>query len=51
MLSLYAQKLLAWFGIYKISSADYKAHLAQHPNVQQRGIFVDALDELYTNGY
>lgn len=51
MLSLYAQKLLAWFGIYKISSADYKAHLAKHPKAQQRGLFVDALDELYTNGY
>lgn len=50
-MSTYTEKLLAWFGIYKITAADYKAHLARHPKVQQRGLFVEALDELYSGGY
>lgn len=50
-LSKNATKLLAWFGIYKISAADYQAHLATHPKAQRHGAFVDALAELYAYGY
>jgi hypothetical protein len=48
-MTLYAQKLLAWFGIYKITATQYDAGLP--PKAQRRGLFVDALEELVTYGY
>lgn len=46
MLSLFAEKLLAWFRIYKITPTIYEQRLATHPKAQRRGIFASALDEL-----
>lgn len=46
MLSTYAQKLLAWFGIYQINPTEYEVQLASHPKAQRRGIFASALTEL-----
>lgn len=45
-LSFYSQKLLNWFTLYKITPTAYNAHLSEHPKVQKKGVFVDALQEL-----
>lgn len=50
-LSRNAEKLLAWFGLYKISATDYEAQLATHPKAQRHGAFVAALAELVENYY
>jgi hypothetical protein len=51
-LSKNAQKLLAWFGLYKTTATDYKIGLdTKYPKAQRRGAFVAALDELYAGGY
>lgn len=46
MLSTYAQKLLAWFGIYQVTPTEYSNRLDTLPKVQRRGVFVSALSEL-----
>lgn len=49
MLSLHAQKLLAWFGIYKITPTEYNYNLSyKYPKAQRRGVFASALAELVT---
>ena len=45
-LSLAAEKLLAWFGLYRITPSEYYYHLYYHPKAQQRGLFASAFDEL-----
>jgi len=45
-LSLAAEKLLAWFGLYKLTPGEYYTILEGSPKAQQRGLFVDAFDEL-----
>lgn len=51
MLSLYAQKLLAWFGLYKISAAEYYAHLNNYGIEPHGEPFTTAFNELVTYGY
>ena len=46
MLSTYAQKLLNWFAIYKITPTEYSNRLATHPRVTRRGVFKTSLTEL-----
>ncbi len=50
-LSKNAEKLLAWFGLYKISATAYDAHLTAHPKAQRHGAFVSALAELVAGYY
>lgn len=51
-LSKNAQKLLAWFGLYKTTAVAYSNQLAlRAPKAQRRGAFADALAELYAGGY
>jgi hypothetical protein len=45
-LSIYAEKLLAWFNMYKVTPAQYETHLNEHPKAQRRGIFETAFEEL-----
>lgn len=47
-LSLYAEKLYAWLGLYKITPAEYNTLLSKSPKAQRRGAFVEAFDELLT---
>ena len=47
-LSKYAEKLYAWFGLYKITPAEYNTHLLQHPKTSRRGAFNEAFSELLT---
>ena len=51
MLSFYAQKLLAWFGLYKITATTYNTRISYEPNVHAHGIFASALAELVAGGY
>jgi hypothetical protein len=51
-LSRNAEKLLAWFGLYRTTATAYKLNLdSKYPKAQRRGAFVPALDELYAGGY
>jgi hypothetical protein len=50
-LSKFAQKLVNYLGIYKITTAQYKAHLAAHPKAKPHGLFAEALEEAYAYGY
>lgn len=45
-ISFYAQKLLNWFSLYKITPTVYDAQLTGHPHAQRRGKFVTSLAEL-----
>ena len=45
-LSTAADKLLAWFGIYKLSPTTYSNRLATHPHATRHGVFASALTEL-----
>lgn len=45
-LSRNAERLQAWFDIYKISADEYNTYLNAHPKVQKHGAFVQALREL-----
>jgi hypothetical protein len=51
MLSQYAQKLLAWFNLYKITATDYDTRLNTLPKYHKRGVFATALAELVSGGY
>jgi hypothetical protein len=52
MLSTFAQKLLAWFNIYKTTATAYNTNLnSKFPKAERRGAFVTALAELVYNGY
>lgn len=46
-----AQKLLAWFRLYKITPTEYNEQLP--PTAQRRGAFVNAIQELvdYESAY
>lgn len=48
-LSKGAKKLLAYFKLYKITSAQYKAKLP--PKAKPHGAFAGYLAELYAGGY
>jgi len=50
-LSKGAQKLLAWFGLYKLTGTQYSSNLAKHPNAHKHGAFAANLDELVAGGY
>lgn len=51
-MTVYAEKLLAWLGLYKISATAYDSYLTnRYPKAQRRGVFVDALAELVAYGY
>lgn len=53
-LSKGAEKLLAWFNIYKITPGQYYNQLSHHPKAKGRGAFVTEFDELlveYGYGY
>ena len=50
-LSLYANKLLAWFGLYNITATDYYAGLPYAALRNRRGLFATVLQELIDAGY
>jgi hypothetical protein len=45
-LSIYAEKLFAWFKRYKITPGQYYYHLSYHPKAVPHGLFRKAFDEL-----
>ena len=50
-ISIYAQKLLAWFNIYQISPTVHAYNLQYKRKANRRGIYVTALAELVAKGY